>query len=170
MLDFYEPDIERKLDALEKEEAKILKQEKLDEMNAEESEDEDGVTMDELKASLAEVRSKKAIFKNRHKLKGKLVVRDKKAKVSDMIDHFESIGVNVNKESLRSRSKTRRGIAELEGAQDRKAGAVLGSDDEEDMPIDDAALNAEEMKARGRKRRRERSVNPADYAMDVDED
>ena len=116
VLDFYDPDIERKLDALEKEEAQILKNEHADLMEGVESEDEDGVTMEELKASLAEVRQKKAIFKNRHKLKGKLVVRDKKAKVSDMIEHFENIGVNVNKESLRSRSKTRRSIGELEGA------------------------------------------------------
>ena len=116
VLDFYDPDIERKLDALEKEEAQILKNEHADLMEGVESEDEDGVTMEELKASLAEVRQKKAIFKNRHKLKGKLVVRDKKAKVSEMIEHFENIGVNVNKESLRSRSKTRRSIGELEGA------------------------------------------------------
>lgn len=171
VLDFYDPDIERKLDALEKEEAEFLKNEANDLMDGVESEDEDGVGMDELKASLAEVRAKKAIFKNRHKLKGKLVVRDKKAKVSDMIDHFESIGVNVNKESLRSRSKTRRSIGDLESAQDRMANAVLASsDDEQEMPVDDAELNAAEMETRGRKRRRERSVNPDDYAMDVDEE
>ena len=116
VLDFYDPDIERKLDALEKEEAKILATEHADLMDGVESEDEDGVTMEELKSSLAEVRQKKAIFKNRHKLKGKLVVRDKKAKVSDMIEHFQSIGVNVNQESLRSRSKSRKSIADLEGA------------------------------------------------------
>ena len=110
VLDFYDPDIERKLDALEKEEAEILKREVGDMMDGVESEEEDGVTKDELKASLAEVRAKKAIFKDRHRLKGKLVVRDKKAKVSEMIEHFEKIGVPVNKESLRSRSKTRRGI------------------------------------------------------------
>ena len=132
-----------------------MKNEHADLMEGVESEDEDGVTMEELKASLAEVRQKKAIFKNRHKLKGKLVVRDKKAKVSDMIEHFENIGVNVNKESLRSRSKSRRSIGDLEGAQDRKANAVLASsDDEAEMPIDDAELNAAEMETRGRSRKR----------------
>jgi len=173
VLDFYDPDIERKLDALEKEEAEILKQEALggDMMDGIESEDEDGIGMDELKASLAEVRSKKAIFKNRHRLKGKLVVRDKKAKVSDMIEHFESIGVKVNKESLRSRSKTRRGIADLENAQDRKAGDALDGSDDDEMPVEDnPELAAQEMETRGRKRRRERSVNPDDYAMDVDDE
>ena len=171
VLDFYDPDIERKLDALEKEEAEILAREKEenDMMDGVES-DEDGIGMEELKQSLAEVRSKKAIFKQRHKLKGKLVVSQKKAKVNDMIDHFESIGVAVNKESLRSRSKTRRGIADLEGALDRRDNAILGdSDDENEMPIEDDDLAAKEAETRGRKRKRDRSVNPDDY-MDVDED
>ena len=79
-------------------------------------ENSDGVTMKDLKSSLAEVRSKKAIYKQRHRLKGKLVHSQKKANVEDAIDHFESIGLNVNRESLRSRSKTRRSIADLEGA------------------------------------------------------
>jgi len=134
-----------------------------------EEENSDGVDLDQLKASLKEVRSKKTIFKNRHKLKGKLVHRDKKAKVEDMIDHFESIGVNVNKESLRSRSKSRRKIGDLEAAKDRQARAMLaGSDEDGEMPIEDAAIAAAEAETRGRKRRRERSINPADY-MDIDE-
>ena len=85
-----------------------------------------------------------------------------------MIEHFENVGINVNKESLRSRSKTRRGIADLEAAQDRKAGTVLdSSDDDNEMPIEDEELAAAEADARGRKRRRDRSVNPDDF-MDVD--
>lgn len=172
MLDFYDPDIERKLDALEKEEAEILRLETAggDMMDGIESEDEDGVGMDELKASLAEVRSKKAIFKNRHRLKGKLVHRDSKAKVSDMIEHFEKIGVPVNKESLRARSKTPRRIGDLEDKLDKAAHAALGSgSDDDEMPIEDnPELAAKEMETRGRKRRRERSVDPADYAMEVD--
>jgi len=154
VLDFYDPDIERKLDALEKEEAEILAHEKEENDMMDGVEDnEDGIGMEELKQSLAEVRSKKAIFKQRHKLKGKLVVSQKKAKVNDMIDHFESIGVAVNKESLRSRSKTRRGIADLEGALDKRDNAILGdSDDENEMPIEDEELAAKEAETRGRKR------------------
>jgi len=77
VLDFYEPDIERKLAALEREEDAILKQEAdnakmMDGVDSDE-ENSDGVDMKDLKGSLAEVRSKKAIFKNRHKLKGKYV-------------------------------------------------------------------------------------------------
>ena len=118
VLDFYDPDIERKLDALEKEEAEFLKLEgeENEMMDGVESDNSDGVTMEELKQSLAEVRSKKAIIKQKQRLKGKLVVRDKKAKVSEMIEHFESKGIAVNRESLRSRSKTRRGISDLEEA------------------------------------------------------
>jgi hypothetical protein len=173
VLDFYEPDIERKLQALEREEEDILKMEAGDNdmMDGVQSDDNsDGIGFDDLKASLKEVRSKKAIYKQRHKLKGKLVHRNIKANVEDMIDHFDKIGVPVNKESLRSRSKSRRGIASLEDAQDKKASAVLASsDDDDEMPVEgDEALASAEAEQRGRKRRRERSVNPDDY-MDVDE-
>ena len=103
-------------------------------------------------------------------MKGKLVHRAPTVKVNDMIEHFESIGVAVNKDSLRSRSKTRRGISDLEGAQERRANAILGdSDDENEMPIEDEAVAAAEAETRGRKRKRDRSVNPNDY-MDVDEE
>ena len=173
MLDFYEPDIEKKLDALEREEAEILKMEEAENamMKGVDSEDEnsDGVDMDDLKKSLAEVRSKKAIFKQRQRLKGKLVHRDKKVKASDMIEHFESIGVPVNKESLRSRSKSRKGITELEAAQDRKADKVLADSDDDDI-VEDEGMAADEAETRGRKRKRERSVNPEDYNMDVDDE
>ena len=171
MLDFYEPDIERKLEALEREEAEIIKQEGMDGDlmdGVDENENSDGVTMDELKTSLKEVRSKKAIFKSRHKLKGKLVHSRVKANVEDMINHFDAIGVPVNKESLRSRSKSIRGIKSLEDAADKNASAVMGSDDDDAMPIEDDALATTEADQRGRKRRRERSINPNDY-MDVDE-
>ena len=137
-------------------------------MDGVESDNSDGVTMDELKASLAEVRSRKAILKQRHKLKGKLIHNDKKVKAEDMIEHFQSIGVPVNAENIRSRSKAKKSIIDYENAQDRKAKDALDSDDGE-MPIDDEKLADAEADARGRKRRREKSVNPDDY-MDIDED
>merc|ERR1712060_1005978 len=97
------------------------------------------------------------------------VVRDKKAKVSDMIEHFESKGIEVNRESLRSRSKTKRRIGDLEEAQERKAKGML-DDGDGDEPIEDERLAAAEGEARGRdrKRKREKSINPDDY-MDIDE-
>lgn len=69
MLDFYSPDIEARLDALEREEAEILKMEEADNemMDVDsDAENSDGVGMEDLKASLAEVRSKKSILKQRH--------------------------------------------------------------------------------------------------------
>ena len=93
----------------------------------------------------------------------------KKVGLTEMLDHFDEIGVPVNKESLRSRSKTRRGIADLESAQDRNAAAILNSEDEDDMVVEDDKLAAAEAETRGRKRRRDRSVNPDDF-MDVDDE
>jgi len=47
---------------------------------------------------------------------------------------------------------------------------MLASDsDDGEMPVEDDGLNAAEMETRGRKRRRDRSVNPDDF-MDVDEE
>lgn len=46
---------------------------------------------------------------------------------------------------------------------------LASSDEEDEMLVDNAELNAAEMETRGRKRRRERSVDPKDYAMDADE-
>lgn len=61
MLDFYDPDIVQKLNALEKEEAEILKAEGMQDDIMED--EEGGVTLSELKASLKEVRNKKALAK-----------------------------------------------------------------------------------------------------------
>ena len=102
-------------------------------MQGEESENSEGVTFADLKQSLKEVRSKKAIKKLQHKMKSKLKARPKRVGVEEMIDHFESTGIEVNKESLRSRSKVRRTLADLEGAADKNAERVLGSDDESDI-------------------------------------
>lgn len=61
--DFYDPDIEEKLKALEEEEDKLLKME-LDEKELMDDEmDEDGVTEEDLKRALKEVRSKKILIK-----------------------------------------------------------------------------------------------------------
>lgn len=46
---------------------------------------------------------------------------------------------------------------------------MLNSEDEDDMVVEDDNLANAEAETRGRKRRRERSVNPDDY-MDVDDE
>ena len=69
--DFYDKDIEEKLDRLEAEEAKILKLEEEAEAAKESSEDEDGITMADLKTVVKDVRGKINIIKQRHVLKAK---------------------------------------------------------------------------------------------------
>ena len=70
-MDFYDPDIEEKLKKLEEEEDRLLEMERNENelMDDDESENSEGITQDDLKRSLKEVRSKKAIFKLQHKMK-----------------------------------------------------------------------------------------------------
>lgn len=137
-------------------------------MKGEESENSDGITFGELKNSLKEVRHKKNLARLQHKMKAKLKIRPAHVNVETMIDHFESKGIEVNKESLRSRSKSRRKIGDLEDAADKAVDRALDSDGGSDI-VDDANLAKEEQKLRGRKRKRDKSVNPEDY-MDVDDE
>jgi len=62
-MDYYDPDIEEKLKALEEEENKLLEMEKDENELMEDEDDEDGVTEEELRKALKEVRGKKALFK-----------------------------------------------------------------------------------------------------------
>lgn len=135
-------------------------------MADENSENSDGITFKDLKRSLKEVRHKKEISKLQHKMKAKLLARPKHVDVEKMIDHFESKGIPVNKESLRSRSKTRRTIGNLEAAADKYAKKALDESDDDDI-VEDDKMAAEESKTRGRKRKRDKSVD-ADL-MDIDE-
>lgn len=56
VLDFYDPDIERKLNALEAEEDELLKMEAAEDALMDDSDNSDGVTFADLKQSLKEVR------------------------------------------------------------------------------------------------------------------
>lgn len=114
VVDFYDPDIEEKLKALEDEEDKLLKIEHAENKLMEDEENSDGVTQEELKNALKEVMGKKAILKLQHKMKKNLRARSKNKKLADMEEHFEKKGIDVNKESLRQRIKKRRSIGELE--------------------------------------------------------
>ena len=104
-----------------------------------------------------------------HKMKAKLKARPKRVNVEDMIDHFEEKGIKVNKESLRSRSKTRRTLGDLEDAADRRVDRALNDSDDEDDIVEDAGMAEKEQKTRGRKRKRERSVDSDEY-MNSDDD
>ena len=95
----------------------------------------DGITEDDLKRSLKEVRGKKTIFKMQHKLKRNLRARSKNKKLEDFEDHLENKGIDVNKDSLRSRIKKRATISDIEKSADRRAKKLLEKDDDDDEEI-----------------------------------
>ena len=66
MLDFYDKDIEKKLIALEEEEDELMRMEAAEDklMKNDDSDNSEGVTFNDLKTSLKEVRGKKAILKH----------------------------------------------------------------------------------------------------------
>ena len=160
--DFYDPEIVEKLDALEREEDKILKLEAQQKEMEESSEDEDGITMDDLKASVLKVRGKINIIKQRSLLKSKTRAKSKIRKLDEMTEALEAKGIDVNKESLRARSKSRKTLGQLEENQEKLARAQLGysdeSDDDEREMIDDEDLRREEGERRGRKGRDDADV------------
>ncbi len=110
VMDYYDPDIEEKLKALEDEEDKLLEMEKNENDLMEDEDDSDGITEEELKRSLKEVRSKKEIFKLQHKLKKNLRARSKNKKLSEFESHLEKKGINANLDSIKQRIKQRRSI------------------------------------------------------------
>lgn len=86
--DFYDPDIEEKLRKLEEEEDKLLELEKDEEDLMDDEEDSDGLTTEDYKRALKEVRGKKIILKMKHKLKKNLRARSKNKKLNDLEDHL----------------------------------------------------------------------------------
>ena len=81
--DFYDKDIENKLNALEVEEDKILNMEAERAANHESSEDEGGITVADLKASCLKVKGKINILKQRSKLKEKRRANSKIRKLDE---------------------------------------------------------------------------------------
>lgn len=157
---------------LEAEEDELLKMEGVTEMLTKDEVIE-GVATSELRNVLKEVRNKKALKKLEHKLKAKNTKHQRQHNIEDVIENFASKGVDVNKEALRSHSKTRKTIKDLEDNQEKRAKKALGlgSSDDSDAGSDlisDEEMRDEEAKLRGRKRSRTRSPN--DLMMEVDEE
>lgn len=71
--------------------------------------------MAELQSSLKEVRSKKIIAKMNHKLNSKNRVHKRNLQLSTLTEDLQEKGFDVNKESLRSRSKVRKSLMDIEG-------------------------------------------------------
>ena len=160
VMDFYDPDIEEKLKKLEEEEDKLLEMERNDNemMQDEDSEDSEGVTEEDLKRSLKEVRSKKAILKLQHKMKKNLRARSKNKKLEDLEEHLEKKGIEANIDNIRNRIKQRKSIKELEANQDKlNKKAFEDSDDSSDEKM------LQDGDRRGRKRKR--SVSDSDEEM-----
>jgi nucleolar GTP-binding protein len=149
VLDFYDPDITKKLNELEKEEEELLKMEGLQD-EVMEDEDESGITMGELRNSLKEVRNKKTLAKMNHKLKLKNKVVQKTVSLTEMEEDLKNKGFEVNTASLRSRSKVRRGIKEIEDARDREARLALEDDSDAGEVIQDDDIAMDEAGRRGR--------------------
>lgn len=155
--DFYDPEIEQKLNALEEEEAKILAMEGDNAAmeDDEDSSDEDGFTIDELQKTVEKVRGKINVIKTKHLLIAKRRAKSKIRNLDDMTKDLAARGISVNKESLATRVRNPRRIGDIEAEQDKKAKELLGdsSDDADDAVIDDDELRDEEQKYRGRKGR-----------------
>jgi hypothetical protein len=85
-MDFYDPDIEERLNKLELEEDKMLEMEDNEKelMEDEEEVNEDGVTEEDLRRALKDVRGKKIILKMKHKLKSKLRAKSKNKDLKEM--------------------------------------------------------------------------------------
>lgn len=131
VMDFYDPDIEEKLKALEEEEDKLLKMEKEEDELMDDDSDEEGVTEEELRKALREVRGKKALFKMEHKMKKNLRARSKNKKLEDFEEHLEKKGINANIESIKDRIKKRKTIGQLEDNQDKLVKKAFESSEDE---------------------------------------
>lgn len=125
VLDFYDPDIEKKLDALEKEEEELLKMENAEDeiMNKvnEESDNSDDVNFGMLKTTLKKVRDRKAIIKEAHKINSKNRVSRKIKSIDDMVADLKSKGHDIDADQIKSRATSRRTLASLEAAQEKLA-------------------------------------------------
>ena len=124
----------------------------------------DGVATSELRSVLKEVRGKKALLKQEHKLKSKNSVHAKPQKLSEVLEGLEAKGYEPNKESIRSRSRVRKSIKDLESNQEELARRALDSDD--GSIVDDEDLAEREADARGRRKRR--AGSPSEL-MEVDD-
>jgi len=154
--DFYDADIEAKLNALEEEEDKILALEADNDAMEDDGSDseEDGITMNNLTKSIDNVRCKINIIKQRSLLKARRRANSKIRNLEDFTADLKSKGIDVNVASLATRAKTRRTIDSLEDGQRAREKAVLGesgSDDDDRELVEDKNMAIEEQQDRGRK-------------------
>ena len=112
--DFYDPEIEQKLQALEEEEERILQMEGEDMIES--SSDEGGIADEELKRAVDRVRGKISLIKQKSLMKKRNKVHNRNTTLEEVTKGLEEKGIKVNKESLQKRARSRRSIASLEAA------------------------------------------------------
>merc|ERR1712153_41008 len=142
--DFYDADIEAKLNAMED--------------GSDDDSEEDGITMENLTKSVAEVRIKCNIIRQRSFLKARRRANSEIRNLDEFTADLKAKGIDVNEASLATRAKTRRTIDSLEAGQRAREKAVLGesdSDDDDRELLDDKDMAMEEQEGRGRRGREE---------------
>jgi len=116
--------------------------------NESESSDEDGISKAELDDCIKKVRGKITIIKHKSKMKSKQRVSSRIRDLTEMTDSLKEKGVAVNEDSLATRVKNPRRIADLEEAQEKKYKEQLGvsddSDDDSDVDMDDKLKKKEQ--------------------------
>ena len=127
----------------------------------ESSEDEGGITMDDLRKACTKVKGRINIIKTRSLLKENRRNSTKIRKLDEFTEKLKQKGIDVNEESLATRVRNPRRIGDLEAAQDAKFKKELGiSDDSDDSDIDDdEVIKIKEGEERGRKTRAEERGN-----------
>lgn len=103
MADFYDADIEAKLDALEKEEDEILRMEADKAAMHESSSDEGGIADDELRAACKKVKGKITLIKQRSKMKSRQTAKSRLRTLDEVKDGLKEKGIDVNEDSLATR-------------------------------------------------------------------
>jgi len=125
-------------------------------MLAQDSDEDDewDVTVADLKKSVQKVRGKITVIKERSLLKSKRRANSRVKKLTEVTAMMEARGIDVNKESLATRVKNPRRIADLEAAKDRRHKAELGlssDSDDDDRELDgDKNMQDAEAENRGR--------------------
>lgn len=156
--DFYDKEIEEKLQKLEEEEEKILQMEKEQAEAAESSSDEDGITRDDLEGAVKTVRGKIKVIRMDRDMNKNRRAKSKLKNAAEMAEQLKAKGIDLNEESFAARAKTRKTLGDLEAAHDARVKAALGedsSDDGDDSVMSDEDMKATEGKQRGRKRTRD---------------
>lgn len=104
-------------------------------------------------------------------MKSKLRVHNKNMTVTEVVEGMQAKGIDIDADTIRARSKSRRTLGQLDEAQEKLAKQELGLSSD-DSVSEDEEMKAKEADTRGRKkltkRKREKSIQPSDFNSDED--